>query len=173
MTWAQLNEIVSLRHEIQSHGWSHKLLTGCSDAELYDEVLRSKNTLEDKLGVPIDALAVPGGDWDRRVAEACARVGYTRMYVSDPWLQMRESTGLLLTGRLMIRRTMDTEALRRVFKAETHRFSTIRAGYRVRQAARRALGNRFYHELWRMLARAGTRDDINRSYSQESLQDGQ
>src|SRR5690242_8510328 len=76
MGWTQLRELVGLGHQVQSHGWSHKFLTQCSLAELETELRRSKQVLEDGLGVPIDAIAVPNGAWNRRTLLECAAAGY-------------------------------------------------------------------------------------------------
>jgi peptidoglycan/xylan/chitin deacetylase (PgdA/CDA1 family) len=42
MDWSQLAELVAGGHDVQSHGWSHRLLTACSDAELETELRRSR-----------------------------------------------------------------------------------------------------------------------------------
>ncbi|HET9364058.1 MAG TPA: polysaccharide deacetylase family protein, partial [Candidatus Angelobacter sp.] len=86
LSWEQLKELQAAGHSVQSHGWSHKFLTSCPDAELAQELSRSRETLQDKLGAAVEEISVPGGRWDQRVIEACARAGYKRVYVSDPWI---------------------------------------------------------------------------------------
>ncbi len=61
MTWKQLAELARCGHEVQSHGWSHTLLTQCSAKELQIELSRSRHELEDQLGAKVKAISLPGG----------------------------------------------------------------------------------------------------------------
>jgi peptidoglycan/xylan/chitin deacetylase (PgdA/CDA1 family) len=61
--WDELKVLQNAGHSIQSHGWSHKFLTFCSDAELAHELLASRQLLEDKLGDLVEEISVPGGRW--------------------------------------------------------------------------------------------------------------
>jgi peptidoglycan/xylan/chitin deacetylase (PgdA/CDA1 family) len=155
MNWEQLREIVSMGHEVQSHGWSHKYLSHCSGPELATELERSKKRLEDGLGARVEALAAPGGAWNTRVAEACARAGYKRFYITDPWFGTRERSGLKIIGRMMVNRTLDPAGLQRLLDAEGRRFSMLRTTFRLKQTVRAVLGDRTYHRLWLWLAHAG------------------
>jgi len=155
MTSQQLREIVSMGHEVQSHGWSHKYLTHCSGPELATELERSKKSLEDRLGMAVEAISAPGGAWNSRVSEACARAGYKRFYISDPWFRTRERCGLKISGRMMVRRTLDPAALRHLLEAERKRFSMLRTTFRLKQTVRTLVGDRAYHRLWLWFAEAG------------------
>src|SRR5579875_3784754 len=106
MTWRQLREIAELGHTVQSHGWSHRFLTHCSNSELENELLRSKRALEDHLGLSVDSLSVPGGRWDTRVVRACARAGYRFLYTSNPWLRSAKREGIELRGRLTVQHNL-------------------------------------------------------------------
>jgi peptidoglycan/xylan/chitin deacetylase (PgdA/CDA1 family) len=152
MTWSQLRQIVSLRHEVQSHGWSHQLLTHCTESDLRNELERSKRTLEDRLGVPVDALSVPHGRWNRRVLEGCAKAGYKRVYTSDPWLAPRERVGLQLWGRLTVRKTMAVDHFRHALMGTTATLFALRARSVIRELLKHMLGDRLYHTLWRRFA---------------------
>jgi len=155
MDWQQLRDIVSMGHEVQSHGWSHKYLTYCSAPELSAELQRSKKTLEDRLGTPVEALSAPGGVWNAIVAEACVAAQYKRLYISDPWFRSKPSPELQILGRAQVRRTLDTRGVRRLLAAERNPFSMMRATSRLKQAVRAGLGDRIYHQLWLRLAKAG------------------
>jgi len=43
------------------HSWSHPLLTHCSDESLLEELLRSRQEIEQRLGKQVEALRSPGG----------------------------------------------------------------------------------------------------------------
>src|SRR5215470_15542963 len=113
LSWEQLRELHAAGHSIQSHGYSHKFLTACSEDELIQEVTRSREMLEGKLGAAVDAISVPGGRWDRRVIEACAHAGYKRVYISEPWINT-EMFGVKVIGRFMVRRSTTLAELKKM-----------------------------------------------------------
>ncbi|HEX3155531.1 MAG TPA: polysaccharide deacetylase family protein, partial [Candidatus Angelobacter sp.] len=102
--WDDFRALQAAGHSVQSHGWSHKFLTFCSDAELAHELQSSKKSLEDNLGCVVEEISVPGGRWDRRVILACATAGYQRVYVSEPWVHTKIE-GVEVVGRFMVRQS--------------------------------------------------------------------
>jgi len=82
LTWEQVRQLVFLGMEIGSHGVSHRPLTDLSSAQLHDELVNSKQILEQQLGVPIRALAAPGGFWNRAVADAVEVAAYEAVWLS-------------------------------------------------------------------------------------------
>ncbi|HKW98498.1 MAG TPA: polysaccharide deacetylase family protein [Bryobacteraceae bacterium] len=158
MGWAQLRELVRLGHKVESHGWSHKFLTECSAAELESELRRSRQTLEDGLGIPVEALAVPNGAWNRRVLAGCAAAGYRRVYTSDPFMRRVEENGLQVLGRVPVRRNMGSATLERLARQENARFSGVRLQHQLKRAVRATIGQRNYHRLWCWLARSDSQN---------------
>lgn len=152
MDWTQLAETLRHGHRIQSHGWSHAYLPDCSDAQLEEELRRSKGTLEEKLGIMVDEISMPGGRWDRRVLEACARAGYSRVYLSDPWARSSAQTGVEVVGRLMVRSTMGSQELEKALNAHGAGVLAARARYRVKEGIKGLLGHKLYHRLWLALS---------------------
>lgn len=152
MTWPQLRELVSLGHRVEAHGWSHAFLTDCSAYQLTLELQRSKQTIEDRLGVPVEALSAPHGRWNQRVASECVETGYRRLYTSNPWMPHRREPGLDVIGRLMVRRSMDDMRLRNWLNMSGAQAILGRTRYGVKQSAKRVLGDRVYHRLWTWLS---------------------
>lgn len=152
MDWAQLRELVSLGHQVQSHTWSHASLTRCTPTEAEQELRRSKQTLEDKLGVAADALSIPHGRWNESVLDLCARVGYRRVYTSDPWMRPGVRHGLELRGRLMIWNTTRACELERLLTLGAMGRAAQRTQVRAKEAVQRLLGDGLYHRLWCLLA---------------------
>lgn len=62
--------------EIGAHTRTHPRLTGCSDAELQDEIHGCKVDLEDRLGNAVTQFCYPYGDVDDRVAAVVREAGY-------------------------------------------------------------------------------------------------
>lgn len=145
--WDELNALQDAGHSIQSHGWSHKFLTFCSDEELAHELRASKQLLEEKLGALVEEISVPGGRWNRRVIEACALAGYRRVYVSDPWV-LTSMSGVEVIGRFMVRRTTTLAELRKMAERDQHTLWKLRMRSQLKQVIVGLMGDGLYHRLW-------------------------
>ena len=84
MGWPELRALHESGQMIGAHGWSHTLLTHCSEKDLQTELSSARLTLEDKLGTSITTMSLPGGRYNRRVLAACQEAGYTQIYTSVP-----------------------------------------------------------------------------------------
>jgi peptidoglycan/xylan/chitin deacetylase (PgdA/CDA1 family) len=145
--WDDLRALQAAGHSVQSHGWSHKFLTFCSEAELAHELRASKQSLEDHLGSAVEEISVPGGRWDQRVIEACAAVGYRRVYVSDPWVEA-EIGGVEVIGRFMVRRTTTIPELEKIVAKDRSVLRKLRLRSQLREGLVGVLGDSLYHRLW-------------------------
>jgi peptidoglycan/xylan/chitin deacetylase (PgdA/CDA1 family) len=88
--WDDLRELEYHGISIQSHGASHRRFSQLAPAELEDELLRSKATLEAGLGKAVEVIAYPYGDGGDplSVASALERSGYRAacLYKGGPQL---------------------------------------------------------------------------------------
>jgi peptidoglycan/xylan/chitin deacetylase (PgdA/CDA1 family) len=151
MGWAELRSLHEAGFTIGAHGWSHKLLTHCSDAELQTELGRSRLTLEDKLGASVTTMSLPGGRYNRRVLAACADSGYTQVYTSVP---RAESLPLGATvGRLNILGSMQPEWIAKLFQPDGRILRRLGRRYRMKEAAKALLGDRLYARIWALVSR--------------------
>ena len=155
MDWAQLRELSDLGYSIQSHTWSHPLLTHCTDQELDEELTRSRRVLEEKLGKAVDALSVPGGRWDARVLRGAARAGYRRVFLSDPAVHRKLLEDVEVYGRLTIKDSMSTASLRKVLTAKGLQSLDFRVRYRAKEVLRKLVGDAAYRRLWSFLGNSG------------------
>ncbi|HEX9255015.1 MAG TPA: polysaccharide deacetylase family protein [Candidatus Angelobacter sp.] len=145
--WDELRALQNAGHSIQSHGWSHKFLTFCSDAELAHELLASRQLLEDKLDNLVEEISVPGGRWNRRVINACADAGYRRVYVSDPWVA-ENMFGIQVIGRFIVRRSTTATELLKVSRKDRYALWQMRTRAQIKQAMVGLVGDGLYHRLW-------------------------
>ena len=152
MSWAQLQELLRYGHEVQSHGWSHALLTNCSLSELRQELARSKCELENHLGVPIDAISMPGGRWSKNVLDVCKEIGYRRVFTSDPLMCPGERSGLRVAGRWMATRKLSAEKIPSLLEGRGAAVYLLRATHIAKTIAKRLLGDRAYQSMWHILA---------------------
>jgi peptidoglycan/xylan/chitin deacetylase (PgdA/CDA1 family) len=145
--WDDLRALQAAGHSVQSHGWTHKFLTFCSEAELAHELRASKQSLEDNLGSAVEEMSVPGGRWNQRVIEACAAAGYRRVYVSDPWVEA-EIGGVEVIGRFMVRRTTTIPELEKIVAKDRRVLRKLRLRSQLRESLVGVLGDSLYHRLW-------------------------
>lgn len=148
LTWSQVRAVQNGGHIIGSHGWSHKLLTQCSDSELAFEVTSSKDAIEQKLGTRVDCLSIPGGSWDARVLRACMKGGYRRVFTSDPGVGQTIYRRIAVYPRFNVTRSMELRRLRDLARVDSTSSYFLRVTHHGKHLVRRLLGDRLYHRLW-------------------------
>ena len=82
VNWSDLEEMLRAGMEIGSHSLTHANLAKISPRELGIELVESKKRLEDKLGVAVRYLSLPGGYGSSRVEEMAAEAGYKAICTS-------------------------------------------------------------------------------------------
>jgi peptidoglycan/xylan/chitin deacetylase (PgdA/CDA1 family) len=76
MTWDELRALNGVEVGIESHTANHLKLTLLDPDAVVGELAESKQTIEEKLGTPVLAVAYPQGYYDAGVAEAAHQTGY-------------------------------------------------------------------------------------------------
>ncbi len=76
MNFDNLKDLVAHNFEIGSHTKSHVILTKVDQTKLNDELIGSKKTLEDKLGIKVTTLAYPNYMQNDIVRSAVKQAGY-------------------------------------------------------------------------------------------------
>lgn len=157
MGWQELRSLHAAGQQIGAHGWTHTLLTHCSEKQLCTELDNARLTLEDKLGAPVTTMSLPGGRYNRRVLDACQKAGYTNIYTSIP---RSELTPLGPTvGRLNVRRDMKLDWLAGLFSPGSSALSRLGLQSQIKAAAQTLMGDRAYEKLWALLNRKEPNDD--------------
>ena len=151
MGWPEVRSLHEAGFTIGAHGWSHKLLTHCSEDELQTELSKSRLTLEDKLGASVTTMSLPGGRYNRRVLAACAEAGYTQVYTSIP---RAESLPLgAIVGRLNIPGDMQPGWIAKLFQPDGRTLRRLGRRYGMKEAVKALLGDRLYAGLWAVVSR--------------------
>ena len=151
MGWAEVRSLHEAGFSIGAHGWSHRLLPHCSDGELQTELTKSRLTLEVKLGSAVVTMSLPGGRSDRRVLAACAAAGYVQVYTSLPRIELLPLGATV--GRLNMLGSMQPEWIATLFEPGSRVLSSLERRYRMKEAAKKLLGDRLYARLWAMVNR--------------------
>ncbi len=149
MGWTELRSLHDAGQMIGAHGWTHTLLTHCSDTELKQELEGARLSLEDHLGAAITTMSLPGGRSNQRVFAACFAAGYKQIYTSIPRVEA-PPLGTIV-GRFNILRGMDTQGLSSLLERDSKALARSERGYRIKEAAKALLGDRMYERIWATL----------------------
>ncbi|MBI5055379.1 MAG: polysaccharide deacetylase family protein [Nitrospirae bacterium] len=83
MSWNQINEIHKCGHLVQSHTMTHPMLGEIGDREIYYELSKSKEIIEEKVGEVVRYLSLPFGSYNDNVIKIAKEVGYKAILTSD------------------------------------------------------------------------------------------
>jgi len=86
LDWKDLETLNAHNVSIQSHGCTHRSLGFLPPAQIIDELSRSKEMLEQRLGSPVTAFAYPFGtvtDYSAAIAKQAADLGYRLAFTSQ------------------------------------------------------------------------------------------
>ncbi len=112
MSWQQVREMSDAGMEIGSHGAAHMMLAKLDDQRLDDELMRSKQTIEQHTGTPVCSIAYPVGKpdaCDERVFGRAADCGYQYGCVYQDGRNPRSSQANLALYRPAIERYVGRE----------------------------------------------------------------
>lgn len=76
LSWRALRDVVSAGIEVASHSHTHPQLDRIALPSVRDEMRRSRQILQDNLGIPIQGFAYPFGYWTPGVRESVSAAGY-------------------------------------------------------------------------------------------------
>ena len=76
LTWDQAKEHLEAGFNIESHTYSHKSMTEASDEDITKELVKSRQTIKEKLGIDSDFMANPTGTYNLHIAELVKEAGY-------------------------------------------------------------------------------------------------
>jgi peptidoglycan/xylan/chitin deacetylase (PgdA/CDA1 family) len=102
LTTAGARELSAAGHVIGSHSHTHPFMTRLTDAEVREEWQRSREILEELLGVAVETASVPAGFYAPRIGRLAAEAGYRYLFTSEPWTSPRSAGGASVYGRFSI-----------------------------------------------------------------------
>lgn len=88
MGWNELQALQAAGMEIGSHSISHPNLTALSQAQRDEQLLSSRQRLQEVLGTPIRSFCYPSGLFDATVQQAVRDAGYTNATTTMPGISM-------------------------------------------------------------------------------------
>lgn len=158
--WQGLRDLAKVGYGIQSHGYSHTVLTCMDWRSLTEEMKRSRAELQEHTGQSVWGLAIPQGFYNSTVLFAARRAGYQVVFTSRYGIGCRthRSSGIVLANRIVAYGN-------RIQRAVSHAQRASLAGWWFRLVGgcqdelKNLLGYRVTSFLWKILrsCKRGTR----------------
>lgn len=150
MTKDQVRHLSSHPVTIGTHGHTHAFFDKMTDKELSGELAVSRRIIEGITGKPVDALSVPGGNFDDRLGKFAVAAGYKRVFTSHLW--DKEIDGGRFLGRYCIHRK-NMNRLQRIYSYPSFYRKILVAEHLGKQYLRSCLGDDFYYSLSSMIGK--------------------
>jgi len=135
MGWEDLRRLAAAGMEIGSHGMSHDLLAGQSEAGLLRELQESKRRLEGELGIEAAFFSLPRGYLPPELPALARRAGYRGLCVSRAGYNSGAADPFRWR-RFPVRSSMTAADLRAIVEGRGARLAKIFIGEKVREALR-------------------------------------
>ena len=136
---------------IGAHGHTHRLLDELSAAEVYEELSRSKQILEDILGQPVVSISLPGGRMNQAVLDTAERLSFQSMYSSTFGYYSSDKKNTLIP-RIAIRKNDIMKEFIKAVTGERAYVLTRTAQSAVLLLMKKLIGNAGYVLLHRYIA---------------------
>jgi len=144
MSRGQVRELSDLGFEIGSHSMTHSYLSDLRDHALQDELVRSKDELQQMIGHAVEHFSCPGGRWSQRVAEFAQQAGYRSVATSRSMANYPYSNPFCL-GRVAIMRGTDLGTFQEFCHGRG--LWKLRANELIRSTAKNIFGNSSYDHI--------------------------
>lgn len=139
----QLSELVGSGMSVGSHGLTHALLGTLSLQDLDVELVRSRELLEQMLGIPIRHIAFPGGVYNGMVLERAQRAGYDCVCTSVPGL----ATSGGVVNRFSITKVTDLGVVAALANRERGHLLKRKVAYEVIRGVKGIIGASAYEKI--------------------------
>lgn len=150
LTAAMLREMAENGMVIGSHGHSHCFLAGLSLEKRREEIAGSKKRLEDILGKPVRALALPGGRMDAPAEATTREAGYQAVFTSRPE-RVFQKRGLWHIGRVPVRSDWTESRMADFLDRSEDEVAKLLRESAFRRHLQGLLGHRLYDRLHRLV----------------------
>jgi peptidoglycan/xylan/chitin deacetylase (PgdA/CDA1 family) len=155
MLWRAVRELQQVGHVIGSHTHTHPMLTACGTVALRNELTVSKQVLEQRLGVGIDSISIPGGRINARVLAACGEAGYKHVYTSHVGEHKHVAANSPeVIGRLIVRRATSNSTLAAYLAEDPRVCRRLRIESSAKSLVKAIAGDSLYQRLWRKAVRS-------------------
>lgn len=146
VSWEQIRALHAAGMEIGSHTLTHRPPSTLSDNELREELVKSRQILEDGLGASVTSISSPTGFFNPRMRAIAREVGYKALCFGRIGL-VQPNTDRFSLNRIAVKRTMSFEQFEALARFDRHMIRRLRLCELARDLVRKTLGPRFYLPL--------------------------
>jgi len=150
LTPDQLRALSLEGFEVGCHSMTHAYLTELDAGGLEEEIVASKNRLEQILGHRVEHFSCPGGRWNVAISDCCRRAGYRSVATSRIGVN-RDGGNAFNLARIVVQRQTELTEFDLLCRGEG--LWLPRAKQALLDGAKRVVGNSAYERL-----RAGALD---------------
>ena len=150
MRWDQIRALHASGMEIGSHTLTHRPPSTLSEPELREELVKSRQVLEDGLGAPVTSISSPTGFFNPRMSAVAKEVGYQALCFGRVGL-VEPTTDPFSLSRFAVKRTVGLKKFEALLRFDHAVIRRLKLSESVRDLARKTLGPRFYLPLRRTL----------------------
>ena len=138
---------------IQSHGVTHKFLTGLSDLELDEELIKSKSFIESLTNIKVKYLSLPGGRGGSREIAMARKLGYEAICTSTFGVNTTKLDQFRLK-RITIYRDTTVNKLAKMMNRRGVYYWVLVTRKMILDVTKILLGNNIYHQLHLFITKA-------------------
>lgn len=154
VTSAQVREMHHAGMEIGSHSHTHRFLAGLRDADLSDELRRSKALIEECIQAPVHHVSCPGGNFSRRVLNAALAAGYETVSTSEPGMnEVVQVSRTPALRRFLVSKDTRLARFRAYVEGESGVIAREMLMHRAKFGVKKLVGTGLYHKAWQALRR--------------------
>ena len=147
MSWEQVKELKQKGFDIQSHSHGHQLLATLKRKEIEADLKLAKDTIEQKLGVLVEALSLPGGSLSKTVIEAALSTGHKYIFTSIP--KINSSIQENVFHRILVKHNTTLGDLEKMLVMDRCYFKKEQVKYNIRKAVKSVLSPKVYYFFWK------------------------
>lgn len=149
VTWDNLKEMVKEGMDVQSHTVSHNPLTLLTNEQIKNELFESRELLESQLGVKVEFLSLPHGDYDKRVQSIAKEIGYKAIFTSEPEYFSKSNSNTLI-GRIEIKRGCPIDYFISIVERKCKILKYTKLIYKIKFFFRVFIGINNYRRFYRL-----------------------
>jgi len=148
----QLRELSDAGMVVGSHGVSHRFLADLSDDDVMQELIHSREQLQQWLDAEVSCFSFPGGRYTQNTLNAARDAGYRQMFNSEfDAVSAANIVRQQPLARVAIRRNTTTDSFKRMINHDVAYYRRVQLLQRLKQSVKGLLGNRLYHGLYKSL----------------------
>ena len=150
-SWAMLKEMAENGIHIQTHGHTHRFFTDLSEKEALDELVLSKQLVEQHTEKNVYALSFPGGYFKSRDVNYAHKVGYRFCFTSDTGIIDPDDFDFLQQlPRVAIKCDTTNDTFTKIVTAQKALFFKMRFKTNLKNWVRDLIGSQLYYKIYQM-----------------------